>query len=132
MPATHPSTTAISRASASSAARGIPLGIICGTAYEEKEVQLSEGDRLLMFSDGLTEAHDLSDDMFGFERIQDGLEQLRHYPELTTSDLIIHSMLEKLAAFIGPGTEQEDDVTLVSVRRLSRRDQSLMRRTRNS
>ncbi len=66
-------------------ARGIPLGIICGTAYEEKEAQLSEGGRLLMFSDGLTEAHDLSDDMFGFERIQDGLEQLRHYPELTST-----------------------------------------------
>ncbi len=33
-------------------------------------------------------------------------------------------MLEKLAAFIGPGTEQEDDVTLVSVRRIKKKGSS--------
>ncbi len=99
-------------------ARGIPLGIICETPYEEKEVQLSVGDSLLMFSDGLTEAHDNTDDMFGFERIQASLEQLNQNPK-TTAEGLIHGMLEQLAAFIGPGAEQEDDVTLVSVRRVA-------------
>ena len=99
-------------------ARGIPLGIICGTPFEEKEIQLFEGDSLLMFSDGLTEAHDTTDDMFGFERIQASLGQLIHRPALT-ADMIIHGMLEQLTDFIGPGMEQEDDVTLVSLRRLA-------------
>jgi serine phosphatase RsbU (regulator of sigma subunit) len=98
-------------------ARGIPLGLICGTSYQELQVQLAEGDSLLMFSDGLTEAHDATDDMFGFERIQDGLAQLNQMPPVS-ADGIIHGMLERLAAFIGPATEQEDDVTLVSIRRV--------------
>lgn len=99
-------------------ARGIPLGIICGTPYEEKEIQLSIGDSLLMFSDGLTEAHDGSDDMFGFERIHERMAEFHHNPKMT-ADEIIRGMLEQLAAFTGPGTEQEDDVTLVSLRRVA-------------
>jgi serine phosphatase RsbU (regulator of sigma subunit) len=99
-------------------ARGIPLGLICGTPYEELQVQLAEGDSLLMFSDGLTEAHDATDDMFGFERIQAGLAQLNQTPPVSANG-IIHGMLERLAAFIGPATEQEDDVTLVSIRRIA-------------
>jgi phosphoserine phosphatase RsbU/P len=100
-------------------ARGIPLGLICGTHYEEKQIHLAEGDSLLMFSDGLTEAHDSSDDMFGFERIQASLAQFNDNPKLTAGELI-QAMLEQLAAFTGPGTEQEDDVTLVSIRRVIR------------
>jgi serine phosphatase RsbU (regulator of sigma subunit) len=99
-------------------ARGIPLGLFSGTSYEELETQIAEGDSLLMFSDGLTEAHDGTDDMFGFERICTTMVQMRQNPT-TNAQAIIQGMLEELNRFTGPGVEQEDDVTLVSLRRVA-------------
>ncbi|MBA2344142.1 MAG: SpoIIE family protein phosphatase, partial [Rubrobacter sp.] len=51
-------------------ARGMPLGLMPGMAYEEKEIFLMPGDSVLFYSDGLVEAHDPTRDMFGFPRLQ--------------------------------------------------------------
>src|SRR5918998_5815730 len=47
-------------------ARGMPLGLMPGMAYEEKEAVLEIGDSTLFYSDGLVEAHDPKGEMFGF------------------------------------------------------------------
>ncbi len=52
-------------------ATGMPLGLMPGMIYEEKEVQLSSGDRLVLSSDGLIEAHNKEGDMYGFPRLKD-------------------------------------------------------------
>jgi serine phosphatase RsbU (regulator of sigma subunit) len=47
-------------------ARGMPLGLMSGASYEEKEVELDAGEAALLYSDGLVEAHDPKREMFGF------------------------------------------------------------------
>ena len=39
-------------------ATGMPLGLLPGMSYEEKEIILQRGDTVLFYSDGLVEAHD--------------------------------------------------------------------------
>ena len=51
-------------------ARGMPLGLMPGMTYEEKETTLDPGDSVLLYSDGIVEAHDPERQMFGFPRLQ--------------------------------------------------------------
>ena len=93
-------------------ARGMPLGIFPGSSYEEIETTLSVGDGLLMCSDGLVEAHNPQGEMFDIHRLS---EVLVSQPFEAG---IIDFLMESLAEFTGPGWEQEDDVTLVTLKRL--------------
>ena len=47
-------------------ARGMPLGLMPGMSYEQKEIVLEGSDSALFYSDGLVEAHDPQRDLFGF------------------------------------------------------------------
>jgi serine phosphatase RsbU (regulator of sigma subunit) len=51
-------------------ARGMPLGLMPGMGYEEKEIVLDAGEAALFYSDGLVEAHDPEGEMFGFSRLR--------------------------------------------------------------
>jgi serine phosphatase RsbU (regulator of sigma subunit) len=51
-------------------ARGMPLGLMPGMSYEEKEMMLEPTDTALLYSDGLVEAHDPQGEMFGFPRLR--------------------------------------------------------------
>ncbi len=92
-------------------ARGMPLGLMPGMAYEEKEMFLGPGDNALLYSDGLAEAHDPEREMFGFPRVK-GLTGARK-----GGQELIDLLLSELAGFTGPGWEQEDDITLVTLSR---------------
>jgi serine phosphatase RsbU (regulator of sigma subunit) len=92
-------------------ARGMPLGLMPGMAYEEKEVVLEEGESVLFYSDGLVEAHDPHGDMFGFPRLRALIAELGQ--ERSLGDLL----LEDLSSFTGEDWEQEDDITLLTLRR---------------
>ncbi len=92
-------------------ARGMPLGLMRGMAYEEKSFQLQPGDCVLLHSDGLAEAHGPGREMFGFPRVA-ALAGCG----LAGKDLI-GACLAELSAFTGPGREQEDDITLVTIER---------------
>jgi serine phosphatase RsbU (regulator of sigma subunit)/anti-sigma regulatory factor (Ser/Thr protein kinase) len=92
-------------------ATGMPLGLLPGMGYEEKEATLDAGDSVLLYSDGLVEAHAPDGDMFGFPRLQ-ALLALHPGGEAMTDFL-----LDELAAFTGQGWEQEDDVTMVVLSR---------------
>jgi serine phosphatase RsbU (regulator of sigma subunit) len=92
-------------------ATGMPLGLMSGTAYEEKHATLSPGARLLLHSDGLAEAHNGDREMFGSPRIVKVMEgQDRH-------ENLIDKLLAELDGFVGKGWEQEDDITLVTLER---------------
>jgi steroid delta-isomerase-like uncharacterized protein len=92
-------------------ARGMPLGLMPGMSYEEKEIKLEAGESALFYSDGLVEAHDPKGEMFGFPRLRELVAE--HGAEKALGD----SLLEDLYSFFGVGWEQEDDITLLTLRR---------------
>jgi serine phosphatase RsbU (regulator of sigma subunit) len=96
-------------------ARGMPLGLMPGMSYEEKEIVLDAGEVALFYSDGLVEAHDPQGEMFGFPRLQTLVAE--HGEERTLGSLL----LEELYSFVGEGWEQEDDITLLTLRRSAAR-----------
>ena len=53
-----------------SCARGMPLGLMPGMEYEEREVVLARGEGVLFYSDGLVEAYNPAREMFSFGRLQ--------------------------------------------------------------
>ena len=89
----------------------MPLGLLPGMGYEEKETILEAGESTLFYSDGLVEAHDPKGVMFGFPRLRALVAQ--HGEERTLGTLL----LEDLYSFVGEGWEQEDDITLLTLRR---------------
>src|ERR671921_1318048 len=97
-------------------ARGMPLGIMPGMGYEEKEIVLEEGEAALFYSDGLVEAHDPMGEMFGFPRLRALVAE--HDDERS----LVDSLLEELYSFVGEGWKQEDDITLLTLRRSASRD----------
>ncbi len=90
-------------------ARGMPLGLLPGMKYEEMETILNPGECLLLYSDGLVEAHSPSRQMLGFPRLQ----SLIGTP---SDDNLVPFLLDQLRDFTGPAWEQEDDVTMVLLR----------------
>jgi serine phosphatase RsbU (regulator of sigma subunit) len=92
-------------------ARGMPLGIMPGMSYEEREVSVAEGECVLFHSDGLVEAHNPKGEMFGFPRLRALVAE--HGEERSLGNCI----LEELYSFVGDGWEQEDDITLLTLRR---------------
>ena len=96
-------------------ARGMPLGLMPGMGYEEKEIVLEAGETVLSYSDGLVEAHDPEGEMFGFPRLRALIGE--HGEERSLGDLL----LEELYSFVGEGWEQEDDITLLTLRRSAAR-----------
>jgi len=92
-------------------ATGMPLGLLPGMAYEEKEATLAPGDTVLLHSDGLAEAHNTDREMFGFPRVA------ALTGEASDGEVLIDRLLKELAEFTGPGLEQEDDITLVTIGR---------------
>jgi serine phosphatase RsbU (regulator of sigma subunit)/predicted ester cyclase len=94
-------------------ARGMPLGLMPGMSYEEGEISLREGNCVLFYSDGLVEAHDPKGEMFGFPRLSTLVAQ--HGEEGSLGEFL----MEELYSFVGEGWEQEDDITLLTLRRSS-------------
>lgn len=94
-------------------ATGMPLGLLPGQEYEEINTNLLPGDGVIMFSDGLVEAHHPSGEMFGFGRLCELLTKLTYHPGLA-GDVLVSHLLQDLHAFTGPDWEQEDDLTFVT------------------
>jgi serine phosphatase RsbU (regulator of sigma subunit) len=87
-------------------ARGMPLGLMPGMSYEEKEIDFEAGEAALFYSDGLVEAHDPKGEMFGFPRLRELVAEQGEERSLA------EALLEELYSFVGEGWEQEDDITL--------------------
>jgi serine phosphatase RsbU (regulator of sigma subunit) len=96
-------------------ARGMPLGLMPGMGYEEKEIVLEAGEAALFYSDGLVEAHDPKGQMFGFPRLRAFVAE--HDEKRSMGDFL----LEELERFTGVDWEQENDITLLILRRSATR-----------
>jgi hypothetical protein len=81
---------------------GLPLGVLPDVTYEEVQLYLHPGDRILLLSDGVVEARNPSGELFGFDRV--------------------HNLSNQSAFYIADAAKafgQDDDITIVAVRRLA-------------
>ena len=100
-------------------ATGMPLGLMLGMYYEEKETVLLPGDGVLFYSDGLIEAHNQEREMFGSHRLRDLLKE--HTPG---AKHLTAYMVAELGRFTGEQWEQEDDITLVALQHRTASDRA--------
>jgi serine phosphatase RsbU (regulator of sigma subunit)/pSer/pThr/pTyr-binding forkhead associated (FHA) protein len=82
----------------------MPVGLLPVATFEMQTAQLKPGDRLVVVSDGITEAENAADDLFGEERLE----------EACKCDDAFNHIMEKVAEFRG-ATAQNDDATLLEV-----------------
>ena len=87
---------------------GLFLAGLDFTQYRQSEMKLEPGDRLLLYTDGVTEAHDPTDEQYGEERLNRVLENTRE----STGDQVLERILEDIRAF-SRTAPQFDDITMV-------------------
>jgi sigma-B regulation protein RsbU (phosphoserine phosphatase) len=88
--------------------RGIAMGVVEKADMEERKIELSEGDLVVFYTDGVTEAVDDGFDQFGVERL---VEITRKYSRLPAADLV-EKITDEVLAF-SKGAPQFDDITLM-------------------
>jgi len=91
---------------------GVALGVVGGSAFEERGETLASGERLFLFTDGVTEAFDPQDREYGEDRLQ-GLLVSNH--RLRSPELI-DAVREDVLAFCG-AARPRDDMTMMLVER---------------
>ena len=90
---------------------GLVLGAMESMKYSEKELQLSPGDILFVYTDGVTEATDANGQLFGEERL---LETINSVP-FTDMQSLCKLVKQQVDAFVGEAP-QFDDITMVALR----------------
>ena len=93
-------------------ATGLPLGMFCTTSYQLRQIKMSPGDSMLLYTDGLTEARNNSDEEYGTDRLARVVEENR---ELQPQALV-SACLADLAAFQS-GSPRIDDLAAMVIRR---------------
>ncbi|MEP7027788.1 MAG: SpoIIE family protein phosphatase [Candidatus Eisenbacteria bacterium] len=89
---------------------GLMVGAFPGLSYDEDEVTLAPGDRLILYSDGVTEAEDSTTEQFEEKRLEDCL---RAAGPKCADDLVSH-VIDGVNAFAN-GYQQADDITVLVV-----------------
>ena len=95
--------------------RIFPVGIFADTPYQIQTVVLEPGSTIFLCTDGLNEAMDADDKMFGKERVLDELNRLIEAGPFSPKTLIEH-MTQAIHDFVGD-TVQSDDLTLLAIKR---------------
>ena len=88
----------------------IMLGVIADYDFTDASITLVPGDTLVMYSDGVTEAHDPQSELFGDQRLAQALPEWQGAGAQSLSDEIM-SRVDRFVA----GAEQSDDITLMTV-----------------
>jgi phosphoserine phosphatase RsbU/P len=92
---------------------GPVIGILPSIEYREYRVSMQEGDTLVIYSDGVTEASDASDEEFETDRLAACVRRSRHLPASQIVDEIRRAVLAHAA-----GAPQSDDITVIVARRV--------------
>ena len=87
---------------------GVAIGAMPGMKYENYEINLEKGDKIFLFTDGVVEATDVNDQLFGFDRLIEVLNANRH----KSPKDIIASVKTRVDMF-ADGREQFDDITML-------------------
>ncbi|MBS1169976.1 MAG: serine phosphatase [Burkholderiaceae bacterium] len=89
---------------------GIVLGPMADVSYEAEKLVLQPGDTLFLYTDGVTEAKNREDDLYGEERL---LQALRQRPDDDVARMI-HYVSAEVTKFAA-GAPQSDDVTMLAI-----------------
>ena len=91
----------------------IALGILPDATFELFEAELEPGDRMLLYTDGITEAANSRDEEYGEERVEAWLREHRGYD----GRALIEGLIDDVVRFASP-VRPRDDMTLMAVSRL--------------
>ena len=87
-----------------------PLGILDEADYQETRLQLEAGDRVVLYTDGIVEAMNENEEMFGFERL---LETVKD-SQTMTAETLLNEIKIKVNEFAG-NAPQHDDITIIVI-----------------
>jgi len=87
-----------------------PLGILDEVDYQETRIRLEPGDRVVFYTDGIVEAMNKKDEIFGFERLLEVVQEARSM----NAESLLEEILDKVNGFSG-GAAQHDDLTVIVV-----------------
>ncbi len=93
---------------------GIALGMIPNNSkiVHEKDIDLDEGDIIILYTDGITEAKNMKGEMYGLDRLVD---QIQLYAADEDAQFIVQNIARDFSGFVEEHV-QEDDVTLIAVK----------------
>lgn len=94
---------------------GLVLGMMKGVAFEEETIQMHPDDRIVMYTDGVTEAMDADEEEYGEERL---LQAIQEHDALS-AEALGNEIVSQVQSF-GAGDQQQDDITLVIIKRENR------------
>jgi serine phosphatase RsbU (regulator of sigma subunit) len=89
-------------------ATGMPVGLIEGAEYEVADTRLTPGDKLVIYTDGVTEAQDAAGAFFGMKRLQ-ALTATHGASSAET----VHDAVQMAVRDFTQGAAQSDDITLL-------------------
>lgn len=97
-------------------AGGIALGMVPDNEklLKEKDINLNEGDFIVLYTDGITEARNIEGEMFSEKRLVKIIE--KNAPDISSAEELFQRISTELTHFIGD-TIQADDMTLIVIRR---------------
>jgi sigma-B regulation protein RsbU (phosphoserine phosphatase) len=87
-----------------------PLGILEEADYQETRLKLASGDRVILYTDGIVEAMNEQEEIFGFDRL---LEVVRSSRSMT-AEALLKEILGRVEEFVGEAP-QHDDLTVIVV-----------------
>jgi sigma-B regulation protein RsbU (phosphoserine phosphatase) len=87
-----------------------PLGILKDADYRETALELSPGDRIVLYTDGIVEAKNLQDELYGFDRLIEVILESR----AVDADNLMTEILTSVNSFVGEAP-QHDDLTLIVI-----------------
>ncbi len=90
---------------------GWTLGIQADKEYEERPIHIREGDLLVLYTDGVTEAEDMKQELFGTDRL---VELLKSNSKRSARE-IRETIIDEVVRFRNPNT-QPDDLTIVVIK----------------
>ncbi|MCQ2168137.1 MAG: SpoIIE family protein phosphatase [Bacteroidales bacterium] len=90
----------------------LAVGLINDFKFELQRCLISKGDKLLLYTDGITEAERTDFTQFGEERL---LAWVNSLPEDTDSSTACHDLYDEVKKFTD-GNEQNDDITIMTIK----------------
>ncbi|MBD3183039.1 SpoIIE family protein phosphatase [Candidatus Poribacteria bacterium] len=91
---------------------GMPLGIIPDIDYDEAQIRLQSGDVIFFYSDGISEATNENEDMYGMESLKNLVQSFKQ--DMTAQEMV-ERVLQDIKEFVADN-DQSDDITLIALK----------------